>query len=274
MHPNDAKSLGLDDADIATLQSPYGEMQARVSLSPRQQRGSVFVPIHFTDRFASAGRVDALVHPAVDKYSGQPASKSTAISLQKYPVKWYGFAVIAQSVFEALTVPQAASYWTKSRVDAGIRLELAGLDIPTNWRGFVEGLLAGHEGIEVLEMTSAEDSQTRLACFRDGQVVALLYASNMPIAVSRDWAGQQLLTKPEGMQRHRLLAGRPSADMPDKGAIICACMNVGINDIQAAIAQGCGTVDAIGECTTAGTNCGSCQSEIRTLLKARELVDA
>jgi len=274
INPPDAEPLGLDDADIATLQSTYGEMQARVCLSPRQKQGSVFVPIHFTDRFASAGRVDALVHPVVDKYSGQPASKSTAISIQKYPAKWYGFAVVAQAVFEELNVPEVADYWTKSRIDSGIRLELAGLEIPTDWRSFVRGLLSHDDDVEFLEVTHLVDDQTRMACFKNGRIVALLYTSNAPVALSRDWASQQLLTQPDGTRRHRLLAGRPSADMPDKGAIICSCMNVGLNDIRTAIAQGCNTVEAIGDCTTAGTNCGSCQSEIRALLKVKKLVDA
>jgi len=196
IHPEDAKFLGLDDADIATLKSPYGEMQARVCLSPRQQLGSVFVPIHFTDRFASAGRVDTLVHPVVDKYSGQPASKSTAISVQKY-------------------------------LGPGIRLELAGLEIPTDWKGFLQGLLSHHDDVEILEVALAKASQRRMAYFKNGQVHALLYTSNAPISVSREWAGQQLLTKPNGISRHRLLAG-----------------------------------------------CGSCQSEIRALLKEKDLVDA
>ena len=272
--PEDAKALGLTDADIATLQSPFGLMQARVCVTPRQKQGSVFAPIHFTDRFASAGRVDALVHPVVDPFSGQPASKSTAITLRKYPAKWYGFAVVAQEIFEDLTIPAAASYWTKARIDNGVRLELAGLEIPTDWPAFMGALLQSGDDVEILEMTNPVDGQTRIACFKDGRVAALLYTSQAPIAVSRDWACTQLLTEPEGAQRHRLLAGRPSADMPDKGAIICSCMNVGINEIHGAIAQGCTSVDAIGECTMAGTNCGSCQSEIGALLKARALGDA
>ncbi|TIT39998.1 MAG: hypothetical protein E5W76_17825, partial [Mesorhizobium sp.] len=31
---------------------------------------------------------------------------------------------------------------------------------------------------------------------------------------------------------------------------------------------GCGTVEAIGEATRAGTNCGSCRAEIRAIIAA------
>jgi len=267
VHPKDAQTLGLGDADVALIQSAYGQMKARTIVTDRQRKGSVFVPMHFTDRFARTGRVDALVHPVVDPFSGQPASKSTPVSVEKYAAKWYGFAVIANDVFETLNVPDQAAYWTKARAGGGVRIELAGVETPENWQDFVEGLLGVNEGLECLEMTSPKDAQMRIACFKDGVLMALLFTSAQPVAVSRQWAASQLLTEPSGMQRHRLLAGRPGADMPDKGAIICSCMNVGVNDIRAAIAGGCGSVEAVGEQTKAGTNCGSCMPEIRALLK-------
>ncbi|MEM1300602.1 MAG: (2Fe-2S)-binding protein, partial [Pseudomonadota bacterium] len=64
-----------------------------------------------------------------------------------------------------------------------------------------------------------------------------------------------------------LLAGRPGADQPDPGAIVCACFNVGANTIGQAVAErGLMTVEAIGEATGAGTNCGSCRPELAAFL--------
>ena len=40
--------------------------------------------------------------------------------------------------------------------------------------------------------------------------------------------------------------------------------------IRAAIAKGCATVEAVGQATKAGTNCGSCKPEIGALLAAHE----
>jgi assimilatory nitrate reductase catalytic subunit len=60
--------------------------------------------------------------------------------------------------------------------------------------------------------------------------------------------------------------------MPDSGAIVCSCFSVGVNTITAAITQqGCSTVEAVGACTKAGTNCGSCRAEIRGIINARGL---
>jgi len=271
VHPKDAEELAIEDAEIATLKSSKGQMQARIAVTSRQRPGSLFAPMHFTDRFASAGRVDALVPSVVDPFSGQPASKSAPVSITKYGAAWYGFAVISQDVFETLTLPATASYWTKARIEGGVRLELAGTELPKDWHSFIKSLLNEDASIEILDMISPISGQARLACMKEGVLIALLYIGAEPVTVSRDWACAQLLSKPSGMERHRLLAGRPGADMPDKGAIICACMNVGVNDIKGAIGKGCHSVDAIGEATTAGTNCGSCQAEIRNILKELSL---
>ena len=163
-------------------------------------------------------------------------------------------------------------------MESGVKLELAGTDLPDCWKDFMGALLGGtqdieHEGLEFIDMINPVNGTARLACFHDGQLLALLYTGSHPVAVSRNWACEQLLSAPSGAERYRLLAGRPSGDVPDKGAIICSCLNVGVNDIQAAIAKGCASVNAIGDETGAGTNCGSCQPEIKAILHAKEKVN-
>jgi assimilatory nitrate reductase catalytic subunit len=63
--------------------------------------------------------------------------------------------------------------------------------------------------------------------------------------------------------------------VPDTGAIVCACLQVGALTIGDAVRrQGCTTVEAVGACTGAGTNCGSCRSEIRAIIEVARLVAA
>ena len=65
------------------------------------------------------------------------------------------------------------------------------------------------------------------------------------------------------------LAGRPGQDQPDPGATVCACFNVGVNTIIAAITQqNLLSVDEIGTALQAGSNCGSCRPELAALLNA------
>ena len=158
-------------------------------------------------------------------------------------------------------------------MEFGVKLELAGKVQPESWNAFMSALMGGNEGLEYFDMISPVSGTARLACFKDGQLLSLLYTGPKPVAVSRNWACAQLRSAPSGVERYRLLAGRPSGDVPDKGAIICSCENVGVNDIQAAIARGCASVNAIGEETGAGTNCGSCQPEIRAILNLKEKIN-
>jgi assimilatory nitrate reductase catalytic subunit len=88
-----------------------------------------------------------------------------------------------------------------------------------------------------------------------------------PVAVSRAWACEQLLADHSGYRaRMAVIAGRPGTAGIDHGALICSCFGVGANEIAAAIAQGCCTVETIGKALNAGTYCGSCRGEIRQLL--------
>lgn len=71
-------------------------------------------------------------------------------------------------------------------------------------------------------------------------------------------------------QRYKwLLAGRPASGYIDPGALVCSCMSVGENIIIEAITKhGCTSAMAVGAQCRAGTNCGSCVSQINELITA------
>jgi assimilatory nitrate reductase catalytic subunit len=51
--------------------------------------------------------------------------------------------------------------------------------------------------------------------------------------------------------------------------MVCACLKVGARVIDAAIARGAGSVDAVSAATGAGTNCGSCRPELARMIAAK-----
>ena len=68
------------------------------------------------------------------------------------------------------------------------------------------------------------------------------------------------------------LAGKARGDMPDPGPVVCSCFAVGRNTILREIEEkGLTTVEEIGACLSAGTNCGSCKSELAGLLASVEV---
>jgi assimilatory nitrate reductase catalytic subunit len=258
--PADAARLGIAPASLVSVANGRASVVVRALVTDRQREGSVFVPIHWTDRFASAARVDALVAPEVDPVSGQPESKATTIAVVPYVARWYGFA-LARTAAERLP----ADYWARARIVGGERLELAGLDLPEDWEAFAARLFG--PGIETVGVHDRSGGRIRLAAIRAGEIVGLLFAAPHPVEASRDWLVERFDRGPiPASEAITLLAGRPAGNVADPGRKVCSCYGVGVNQIRAAVHQGCTTVAEIGEKTRAGTNCGSCRPEIAGIL--------
>jgi bacterioferritin-associated ferredoxin len=55
--------------------------------------------------------------------------------------------------------------------------------------------------------------------------------------------------------------------------IVCVCKRVSDRQVQAAIDGGALTVEAVGQCTRAGTGCGCCREQIQEMIDARGACD-
>jgi assimilatory nitrate reductase catalytic subunit len=220
--------------------------------------------MHWTDQFASLGRVDALVPAQTDPQSGQPALKMAQVSVEPAQMAWHGFAVSRNK-------PQldGADYWAIAEAGDGVRMELAWRRAPADWQDWVRRAFGIAEGAELLSVHDRFSGRHSLAAFEGERLVFAVYLAPDPVLVARQWAASLLQDLPA--RRSDVLAGRPGADRPDTGAIVCACLSVGINSIVDAIQGGCESVDAIGVATGAGTNCGSCRAEIQSIIASQRL---
>jgi len=262
VHPDDASALGLEAAALAEVDSARGSAVLRVVVTARQRRGSLFAPMHWTDQYASKARVDALVGDAVDPISGQPELKFTPVALRAYPALWHALAVSERPIDAS-----GADYFALMPLKGGFRAELAGLSPPPSWSDFARSALALEGEVEWLAYLDAATERVRFLAFRDDRLVGALFASRGPVAVARTWISESLGAKFEPSERLRVLAGRPGVRHRDRGAIICACFDVSRNEILEAALQPDGrSLEAIGVCLKAGTNCGSCRAEIRQII--------
>jgi assimilatory nitrate reductase catalytic subunit len=262
IHPRDAIELGVRSAGLVQLESPHGTAVVRALVTGRQARGSVFVPMHWNDQFAARSRIDAVVAPVVDPLSGQPASKNVAVKLQPVKVQHYGFAVSVEK-------PHGldCDYWALAKADGGWRLEFAACDSMQDWTGWCRAHLGIPIEAEPIGYTDGATGETRLAFFDGSRLLAALFIAAEPVAVARAWAIQQLVASHDDLRkRFAIAAGRPGAGKPDPGATVCSCFGVGVNQIIGAIRGGCHSVEAVGKELNAGTNCGSCRAEIRTII--------
>jgi assimilatory nitrate reductase catalytic subunit len=260
IHPDDARTYGVQAGAIARLASTYGEMLARVQLSADQRRGSVFVPIHWNDTLASRGRADALVNPATDPISGQPEFKHTPVRVEAYAPPWHAFLLSREPIVFA------ADYQVKVKGEGYWRYEIAGEASPAAWPAQAREWLSA-DG-EWLEFEDAKGGRYRAARIESGRLSACIFVGPTHELPVRAWL-QALFTQEQlrAEDRFSLLSGRAPAGTIAEGPIVCSCFGVGRERITAAIRRdGLSTPQAIGAKLRAGTNCGSCIPELKALI--------
>ena len=258
VHPDDAPSL--EDGGLITVAAATGSATMRLRHDAGLRRGSVFAPMHWTDRFCPAARINPVVNAAVDPFSFQPELKHTPVRLEAFPAAWHGFLLTRRNCGTDL-----AEYCAVLPADG------------TVWRHELAGIGAAEPAFGRLRETFGEAAWMKLhdpgsglfraALIVDGALQACLFIGNDPTALpAREWLvacfASPVLTPRD---RRMLLAGRP-AEGPTPEPPVCVCHGVGASAITAAIAAGSTTIGEIGAATRAGTNCGSCKPELRTLL--------
>lgn len=269
IHPKDAESKMIAQASIVDVESTLGSIRVRALLTDRVQQGSVFVPLHWTDQYTANGRVDKLIPPIIDPFSGQPAYKNSGVSIRSFPVKIYGFA-ICRELPETINAP----YWAKAKCAGGWRIEFA-FAKKQNIADLISNILGLKKDDASISLNDDASQLKRFAWFNGSTLEAAIFTGPEPVEVSRSWA-VDLLAKPhdEPQERFRIIAARPSQNVPDRGAIVCSCFSVGANEIIDAVKAGNITVQAIGKCLNAGTNCGSCKSEISQIISENQILAA
>lgn len=260
IHPVDAAEMGIGDADLVEINNDLGSIVVRTLLTDRARRKSVFVPMHWTDQFASNARVNSLVPAVVDPFSGQPAAKNIPCAIRPFAARYYGFMVVCDK-----PVMAAADYWSLAKCTGGWRVEFAGSKTPDNYTQLARNLIGTGELITYQDLGAEE---YRYAVFENEQLKAAVYLSSTLVSVSRVWLINQLASVHENQDsRYQVLAGRPGNAESDIGAIVCSCFSIGRNQILNAIVEKrCNDLASIGTCVQAGTNCGSCRSEIAEIL--------
>ena len=264
IHPDDAAPLGLKDGRLARLLTGSGEATAPVRLTDTQRRGEVFLPMHWTDLFAPSARSNPLIAPDVDPVSGQPEFKHTPARLSAYRETWRGFYLARQGS----GCPEGLDLvWRRIPRDHCQLHHFAGRGADRERRSLANALIGQPKG-DVLTFDDASGSMRR-AVFTGARLTHLLF-----IAVGEarlppcDWLAAKFGDdRIDPVSRQFLLAGLvPGGE--DLGPSVCACRNVRQKTIEAAVAQGCADLDAIGIATGAGVTCGSCRPEISRLLGA------
>ena len=269
MHPDDANQLGIAAQDVVTLESRWGLARARIQITTDQRLGSVFMPMHWTGVMASNSRVGAVVNPVVDAVSGQPENKHTPVRVRRFDAKWHGFLLSEHP----MPLP-ATDYAVAIRGGKFWRFELAGRESPDSCVELANELqgnmqMALPANTETLEYVDAAHGVYRRAYVFEGRLLAVCFLGADVALPERNWLAMLIGKELSALDRRALLSGRPANPAFDVGRIICACFVVGEKTIRKSIAvKNLDSVAAIGKCLKAGTNCGSCQPELKQILNS------
>ena len=265
IHPDDAAHIGLAHHGLAQINSRWGSMLVRVDVTLSQQPGSLFVPMHWTEQLSSRGRVGALVNPVVDPLSGQPESKQTPVNITVWQPTWQAL-VLSRQVLDI----KGCEYQVKTKGDGFWRYQLAGQAVIDDLPEWSQALLTGSSqaSLDLLEYRDMAAADYRLAVIHAGQLSACLFINAKGELPEPGWLSR-LFGKTELNRKERLslLSGKPPPGEVDVGRTICSCFSVGEKTILQAIkTQQLSCVADIGACLSAGTGCGSCVSELKSLL--------
>ncbi|MEM6493184.1 MAG: molybdopterin-dependent oxidoreductase [Pseudomonadota bacterium] len=261
IHPEDAANHRVKEGDLCEVITAQGASLFRAALDPGQLKGALFVPMHWTDITASkaTARTGALASADTDPVSGQPGFKDTPARIRRIDPLWRGF-LVSREPRDARQL-NACEYWVRSRVEGGWLYELAGMS-EIDWAAL---LPSG----ETSEVAYPSKGMHRLVVHSAlGALQAALFVTRTGSLPPRDWIAAQLGQRPTDLSDpSEWLAGRPKVAAPNRGAIVCACHDVGALEIEGAIAAGALSLGAVGAACRAGTNCGSCRPELARMLE-------
>jgi assimilatory nitrate reductase catalytic subunit len=258
VHPDDAGRYGLADGSFARITTDHGQCTLKVVVSPRQQRGMLFAPIHWSEANASAARVGALVAPLTDPYSGQPEAKATPASILPYEYVFRGFVLSRKP----LKLPDHA-WWARATVGGGLGYLIADNADLKGWSSWLRAVA----GEELAEYSDFGGGVYRAASFTDDAIETCLFLG--PARDAGDWDVAKELFAAGALtddQRRMLLSGKPALGFASTGPVVCACFGVGRTTICDTIAAGASSAAEIGLRLRAGTNCGSCIPELKRLI--------
>jgi assimilatory nitrate reductase catalytic subunit len=265
VHPDDAARHGLADGSFARVTTDHGQCTLKVVVSPRQQRGMLFAPIHWSEANASAARVGALVAPITDPFSGQPEAKATPASILPYEYVFRGFVLSRKP----LKLPEHA-WWARATVGGGLGYLIADNADLKGWSSWLRAVA----GEELAEYSDFGGGVYRAASFAGDAIETCLFLG--PARDAGDWGVVKELFAAGPLtddQRRMLLSGKPAQGLAATGPVVCACFGVGRNTICDTIAAGARSAAEIGLRLKAGTNCGSCIPELKRLIAQSATAD-
>ncbi len=279
IHPDQAARHNVVHGGFAALSTAHGSMIARVQVTPLQNRDSVFMAIHWTREVSPASRVSDLTGPATDPHSGQPEAKATPCAVVPVFFETQGFAVSRKrlmptvgnidprpSLNQPFPLGEKTAHVSDAPISGGYVTRFSCHEPATSLSQHAPGLAAAR--FSIAEYRDDERGAVHYGIFDGMTCEALIFAARDAQHLPDVNAVASAFSRAADHSQSRavLLSGISGTGGGGGGATVCACFGVRSQALALAIAAGATDVAALGKATNAGTNCGSCQPELRRLL--------
>ncbi|RDV28020.1 nitrate reductase [Alteromonas aestuariivivens] len=265
IHPQDSLALGVVSNELVTLKahcSGNAPVILPVKIDPRQRRGEVFAPIHWSATWGSHCTLGQLFDGSHDPVSGQPELKHGAIRIAPAEFDCHGqLACSDKGLFELLLAE--CDYWSRVPAThvstARIAANISAVELCRQ--------LAMLLPKAYCQISFQQGSSVTLLVLKDDHPVLYLSLHHKYTNLPLDWLDS--VFDPDGELSFEvqasLLRNQVEASFL-QGKLVCSCFNVREKPILAEIAGGADSVEELGKRLKCGTNCGSCRSELSSML--------
>ncbi|MCH2158242.1 MAG: nitrate reductase [Oleiphilaceae bacterium] len=267
IHPEDAKDLSLEQGAYVSVTSAVNsdadQVVLPVVIDDGLRRGELFVPIHWGTTWSSSSAIAKLYTDARDPISGQPELKHAAVALSPVEMAEYG------ELFSLDELPiqwlDAQFYvWSKAKVRGGMIYRFACKEKSTT---LGSALNAIYQDVHERYSYQHQNGMNRFAT-RDQSLVYGVFTHSEAQEYERAWLESMLDSSILSEEQIQALLHAEVDSVYAQGRMVCSCYKVGEKEIIRAIQDdGCDSVEALGSQLKCGTNCGSCKSELKQILK-------
>lgn len=283
MHPKDAEKYNIENNELIALSSSVSEdkpVVAPVIISNDIKVGELFVPIHWSKTNSSHLGLMSLFSSANDPISGQPELKHAAVSFQKVvPRSAMSLAVKKSKIAPDIQLAQyqvrinKGDFWLYllSEIPSSKQTDTKDSAVFNNGQSLKDRVMKKlSDDIVWLSKADTQGSTNSVLGIQDRALVAYAtstHKSNFQSLLNgtfiRECFEQEFVSREH--QQHLLLGTSPTEYQ--LGKLICSCFKVRKLTIEKAIDEGINTVSMLGETLKCGTNCGSCKTELATLIQ-------
>ena len=272
MHANDMERRGLVESDIVRVSSRRGQLNVRVTASSEMRAGQVFLPMHWGSQFMSGLGANVLTLSAFDPQSRQPELKHAAVQVEKLVLPWQMVAMRSGDALKRMTQLQPllanfdyAALGLYGRDEELVVLRVAHAEaVPDDMLAQIDAILGLDDEKKMMNYRDARRGISKRALMQDGKLLGVRLTGE---TAARDWL-KEIIAQGADAQALRpwLLAplSAPPAGQPQRGRIVCNCLDVSEQEILHEINNGL-DISAIQAKLKCGTQCGSCLPELKRL---------